>query len=120
MACPPLLVRNLRNVTIENGSWARCENTQLQLGDLRQYTNNGIAYMSDVRDYLKERIDLEREFADKLDKLSKKYQRALRKTGVSYYGAGTPFKADAGGGSDAASVTTSGSTEGCVVRVVDS
>jgi hypothetical protein len=59
-----------------------------------------------VRDFVKERIDLEREYADKLDKLGKKYQKGLRKSAQSFFGAGTPFKADTPG-NDTASVTGS-------------
>ena len=72
----------------------------MQLPDIKQYTENGIAYFSDIRDFIKERIDLEREYADKIDKLAKKYQKNSRKTGVSFYGAGTPFKTDNGSGKD--------------------
>ena len=68
---------------------------QLQFEDVKLYAENGIACMADVRDYVKERIDLEREYADKLDKLSKKYQKTVRKSGASLYGAGTTLKADA-------------------------
>ena len=52
---------------------------QGQLEDVNVYTQEGIHFIQDVRDFMKERIALEEEYADKLEKITKTYSKKSKK-----------------------------------------
>lgn len=62
-----------------------------QLGDVNTYTQNGISFLTDFREFLKERAKIEHQYAQAMDQLSKTYTKKLKKTGQSFYGAGSSF-----------------------------
>ena len=68
-----------------------CQN-QDQLGDINQYTLNGIQLLQDFRDFLKERVVIEQQYAQSMDKLAKSYIKKFAKNRQTFYGAGTPFQ----------------------------
>jgi len=52
---------------------------------------NGIQFLQDFREFLKERALIEQQYSQSMDKLAKNYIKKFKKTGQSFYGAGTPF-----------------------------
>lgn len=57
-----------------------------QLDQVNVYAQDSHKFIQEVRDYVKECLELEREYADKMDRLGKMYSKRLKKVSGLFYG----------------------------------
>lgn len=64
----------------------RITSLQDQLPVINNYTHNGIVFVNELRDFMKEMASLKKEYAHRMDQLAKRYLKQKEKLGASLLG----------------------------------